>query len=345
MAFPFIFESNFEAGDNSDWDSETDTVSQLDFPHYSELARFPWSRCAPVDGAFCMRATLAGGTADAFVTEGDLNIAAAETAFVKFNMYFSSTFDATADDTVNVLELQETGNAAQITFGFRYVAATDVINFGIGKAAPTSFGAEPIKKNTWYTIELDATLDDGGSDDGTVDLYVTEMDQKAASVVHATQIASLDQAAVTHGVLGIQDHLATTTGVMLFDNFVMDDARVYPNKSYPDSVILLTKSGHAFVGPGMIDNASLLSGAAADCVLTIFDTDTGNVLDARNIVTELKNTANNELIDAASPEMTVYHGCYVQISGTNPRALIQMVHQYKSINLVRIHGARRTRNV
>ena len=35
MAFPWIFHSNFESGNNSEWDSETDTGAQLDFPHYS----------------------------------------------------------------------------------------------------------------------------------------------------------------------------------------------------------------------------------------------------------------------------------------------------------------------
>ena len=45
MAFPWIFHANFEQGTNAEWDSETDGASptQLDFPHYTELARFPGS--------------------------------------------------------------------------------------------------------------------------------------------------------------------------------------------------------------------------------------------------------------------------------------------------------------
>lgn len=343
MAFPFIFESNFEGGSNAEWDDETDTVSQLDFPSFRELARFPWSRAIPSSGAYCMRATLSGGTADAFVQEGDMNIAADGTAHVKFDIYFSPTFDATADDTVNVLELQETGNAAQVTFGFRYVASTDVINFGIGKAAPTSFGSENIERNRWYTVEIAATLDDGGSNDGTIDLYVTKIGEKAAEVVHATQVASLDQSAVTHGVLGVQDHLATTTGVILFDNLVMDDARVYPRTEEFPREKLLTKSGAVFVGAGEVSTLELLSGAGTDNALTVYDTSVADTNDASNIVAEVKNTANNELVpkDLTGGNIKVRRGCYVALSGTNPRALIKITRAggYGSYANVRDYGA------
>ena len=337
MAFPWLFESNFEAGTNAEWDSETDTGSQLDFPHYTTLAQYPWVGAAPFRGAYAMRASLVGGTADAFVTEGDLNIALAANRFVSFAIYFSPTFTGTADDTFNILELQETGNAAMITFGARIVAATNVINLGIGKAAPTTFG-DPIERGVWYTIEIDATLDDGASDDGTIDIYVTKADDKSAALVYATQVASLDQTAVTHGVLGIQDHLATTTGVILLDSFVFDDARIYaPRRRYVDEV-LMTKSGHLFVGPGIVNNTSLLSGAGTDCVLSVYDTDKADTNDASNILVELKNTANNEIVDPAGMPVRVRRGAYVTLSGTNPRGLLQLGTAAKSDAAVRRHG-------
>jgi len=324
MAFPFIFEANFELGDASEWDSETDTASQLDFPDYKELARSPHRTSTPFSGANCMRAQLTGGTADAFVLEGDINIAAAANTFFKFGIWFSDDFGATADDTFAIFETQGAANAIQTSFGARVVAATGAINFGIGELAPTSFSGLDLDRGVWYTVELDITLDDGGSNDGTIDLFVTREDKAASTAVAATQVATLDQIAVIQGVLGVQDHLATTTGTILIDSFVQDDARIFPKTERFTEEILLTKSGHAFVGPGTIDNISLLSGAGTDCVVSVFDTDSGNTDDASNIRVELKNTANNEIVDPAGTPNYFRRGAFVQMSGTNPRALVKI---------------------
>lgn len=324
MAFPWLFEANFETGDNTEWDSETDTASQLDFPSYKELARSPHRTSAPYSGAYCMRAQLTGGTADAFVTEGDIDIAAGVNRFVKFDIWFSDDFTGTADDTFHLFEAQSTGPAIEATMGARIVASTNVINLGIGEVAPTVFGALAIERGKWYTVELDITLDSGGPNDGTIDMYVTREGDSAASAVHVSQVGSLNQAAVIQGVLGIQNHLATTTGTILFDNYVFDDARVYPKVDRFSETVMLTKSGHVFVGPGIVENVSLLSGAGTDNVLSVFDTDSGNTNDASNVVIELKNTANNEIVDPAGAPVSMRRGAYVQLSGTNPRALVKI---------------------
>lgn len=324
MAFPWVFHANFEAGTNAEWDSETDTASQLDFPHYSELARFPWPTAAPWQGAYCMRAQLTGGTADAFVTEGDIDIADNTSRYFAFRIWFSPDFDATADDTVNVFEAQSSGPTVEATFGFRYVASTDVINFGIGETAPTSWGAGTIEKGVWYTVELHVHLDESTNNDGTIDLYVTKEGEPYSDDVFASQVGSLNQGAVIQGVFGVQDHLATTTGTILFDQFIMDDARIYPARQrFPDEV-LLTKSSHVFVGPGVVDNVTLLSGAGTDCVLKIFDTDAADTSDAGNIVVEMNNTASSEMVDPAGMPVRVMRGAYVELSGTNPRALVKI---------------------
>jgi len=322
MAFPFIFQSNFETGDASEWDSETDTVAQLDIPSYKDLAALPYRSAAPFSGSHCMRLSLTGGTADAFLTEADINIALATQSFFKFLVWFSPDFTATADDTVNIFEAQSGSNVAEITFGARIVAATGAINFGIGKIAPTSFTALEAVRGAWYTVEIDTTPATGGA--GTIDVFITKEDDAATTVVSATQVGSLTNLEVTHGVLGMQDHLATTTGVMLVDDFVQDDARIFPATHRFTETVLLTKSGHAFVGNGTLENVSLLSGAGADNVLTVFDTDSGNVNDTSNIAIELKNTANNEIVDPAGAPVYLHHGCFIQLAGTNPRALTKI---------------------
>jgi hypothetical protein len=334
VAFPFLLESNFESGSNAEWTSETDTVSQLDFPHYSELARYPWKTCVPFQGAYCARVVLSGGTADAFVSSTSTTIALDTLRWVRFNIWFSPTFTATADDTFAICELQSSGAVVEVSFGARVVAATNVINFGIGETAPTTFSPIAVDRGVWYTIELKVDLDAGGGNDGTIDLFVTRFGEPAASAVAATQVATLDQAAITNTVLGVQDQLATTTGVYLLDHFVFDDARIYPQIRRYDDTVLLTKSGHAFVGRGTIDNITLMSGAATDNVCSVYDTDVADTNDATSLVLELKNTANSELVDPAGTPVDVVRGCYVSLTGTNPRALVKMcgVQAYTDAN-------------
>src|SRR5262249_16873330 len=130
----------------------------------------------------------------------------------------------------------------------------------------------------------------------------------------------------------------------LFDEVVADDAQIYPlNYRFPES-LMMTASGHAFVGTGKINQVSLLSGGAIDNVLQLIDTDVGSTQDARNIEIELKNTANGELVQSVS--QTPLHftrGCYVSLSGTNPRAMLQIGHAagYGSDGAVRNCGISR----
>lgn len=321
MTFPFTFESNFEQGTNAEWDTETDTASQLDFPHYSTLAKLPWHTAAPFRGAYCMRLALTGGTADATLTEGDIDIALDENQFVRFMIWISPDFTGTANDTLTLLELQSAGPVIEVAFGLRVVAATNTINFGIGELAPTSFGSEAIQRGIWYTVELDVTLDDGASDDGTIDLYVTPEDQVSASAVHASQVATLDQAAVIQGVLGVQGQLATTTGTILIDQFVFDDSRAYAIRDRYRQTITLTKSTHVFVGHGEICHVELLSGGGTDNVVAVYDTDTAETTDADKLILELKNLSNNEYV-STDLKRGITRGAYVQLSGTNPRATV-----------------------
>jgi hypothetical protein len=89
--------------------------------------------------------------------------------------------------------------------------------------------------------------------------------------------------------------------------------------------VLLTKSGHAFVGPGKIDNVTLLSGNGTDCILSVYDTDEADTNDAKSVVTELRNTAAYEMVDPAGMPVSVKRGAYVVLSATtNPRALLKI---------------------
>ena len=342
MAFPYIFESNFENPTTPfGWDSETDTETQLDCPHYSKLAGLPYNTAAPYNGAYCLRAVLSGGTADAYVLEGDINISLAANNFFAFNVWFSTDFTGTADDTINLFEAISVSGVAEVTVSARIVAATNVINLGIGKTVATSWSAYEIERGKWYTVEIDTTPATSAA--GVIDLYLTKEEQPASASVAATQVGSLTNLAVTDGTLGIQDHLATTTGTILFDRFIQDDVRIYPETDRFTTVKTLTQSGHIFVGPGKVCNATLLSGAGTDCVLEIFDTDTANSNDHDSSKLELHNTANSETVDPAGVPFDVIRGCYVKLTGTNPRAKVQFKSAVSgSVGTIRGYGRKRT---
>lgn len=313
MAFPWVFESNFELGTNADWDSESDTGAKLDFPHYSQLAAIP-GLPMPWSGAYCARVVM-GDTNDHTVTEGDIDIADAATRHFRFMFYAHNDVTATADDTFNIFELQQAGGTIECSLGMRLTAATNLLEIGIGDGvAPTSFVT--FTRGRWTAIEWSVLISTAGA--GTSTLLVD-----GASVVALT--SQTHAAAVGQGVLGTQNTLSTTTGTLLFKDFVMDDARVFPPAMRYSRSPLLTKSGHAFVGPGYVDSANLYSGAGTDCVLSLYDTDTGNTDDAGKLRVELKNTANSQLVGTNKTSPVYFErGCFVSMSGTTPRAQLDI---------------------
>jgi hypothetical protein len=338
VTYPYVFEESFELGTDGGFDSETDTDSILDFPNYKTLAALGLE---PFSGAYCLRVISPGATpADAFVTEGDCNIADTVTNWFRFNLLIDTEFDATANDTVALLELQGAGNNETVAFGFRYVAATDVINLGVGGAAnnavPDNFSSNDFEKGRWHTIELKVNIETNGT--GTIDLYVTPDGGVQATSPEASD-SSLTNIAVTHAVLGLQDQLATTSGTILIDNFIHDDTQLFHQMRYPETR-LLTKSTatcdgsfHAFVGSGKIDTLTLLGGSDA-ATLKVYDSDAAGTAD---LVAGLSTTAATETSNHID-SIHVFRGAYCVLTGTAARALVKIAHAPHSAGAVRDLG-------
>lgn len=312
MAFPYIFEANFQDGTNSEWDSESDTGGLLDFPHYSTLARIP-GMAMPYRGAFCMRVQM-GDTNSHGLVEGDVDIADNATRYFRFYLYAHSDVTATADDVFSIFELQQTGGATtEATMGMRITAATNLLEIGIGDGtAPSSYVEFP--RGRWVCVELKMKVATGGS--GTLDLYLDGADVVALSTL-------TNAAAVGTCLFGTNATLATTTGTLLFAEFAMDDGRLGVIVDRRRDSIYLTKTGHAFVGPGKIDRIALQAGAATDNTITIYDTDTGYTTDATNVVYLGGNTVSGEAKDFDLHHcVDVKRGAYVVLAGTNPRCVL-----------------------
>lgn len=334
MAFPFLSETGFESGTLGHFDVETDTETRLDFPHYTELARIP-NMGMPFRGAYCMRVNLAndGTPADAYVQEtGSWDTGADGTIFFRFQFWISRDLVMANNDEFALFQLW---SGASTVEGGVYVNFTTANGFRVGVGETSASQLKPLTLGQWHTMEIGFNIDAGGGNDGTIDAW---LDNAAY-----TQITGLDQAAITSGVLGVLSQDAgTTTGVVLFDEVIADDARIFPPVERFQDTILMTTSGHVFVGEGTFD-VTLLSGAATDCVASVFDTDLAYTSDASNLVVELKNIAANESVP--DYPRRVQRGCYVSLSGTNPRALVTLrkVMHYSS-GAMRGYGLRRVAN-
>jgi len=317
VAFPFISEANFEDGTKQHFDTETDTESRLDFVHYTTLASNSRVKTIPFRGAYCMRVALEndGTPADAYLQEtGDWDLAADGTIWFRFCFFLSAdTVMANADE----FAIFQLWSGASTVEGGAYINFTTANGFriGIGEATATSF--KPLTLGVWHQLELSFNIDAGGGNDGTIDAF---LDNSAF-----TQVTALDQGAVTSGVIGVLSQDAgTTAGTLLIDQVVADDARIFPITNRFTQEILLTKSSHIFVGPGEIESVELYSGASTDNVVSLWDTDQAYTSDASMVKAEIKNTVASQRVPHDWPDLRFYRGCYVVLSGTNPRALLRI---------------------
>lgn len=310
MASPYIFHSNFAAGSAAEWDSESDTGSRLDFPHYTTLAAIP-GMPAPYSGAYCMRIRL-GDTNDHTLIEGDIDIATGTTSYFRFPLFISNDTAATADDNFSILELQQAAGTQVYVVGLQIEADDEQLKIWVAENdTPETVSTNTMPKGRWCIVEVVANVDTAATN-GDISVYV----DGGLYVSLATTVQNA--AAVGRGALGTQATLSTTTGTLLFGEFIMDDAQLYvPNQRFPDTV-RLTKTQSVFVGPGAIDAATILS---ATGTLDIWDTDTANTNDASAKRIQLDAAGNFVSHDS---KVQFLRGCYAVLGGTNPVAEIRL---------------------
>ena len=336
MAFPWLSEATFEANTVGHFDTEADDSNKLSIAHYSELARYPYPM-APYRGAYCVFIDQSIGTATdaAYLQETgswDLIVTADEEIYLKMMFWFGGPVVMADTNEFAIAQFWSSTSTAEGGAYINYTTANGY-RIGIGETAATSF--LPLTLNRWHCLEL--FLDPGAASAGTLDGWLDG--------VGFTQVTALTQADITSGIVGASGLDAGTTGFyLLIDDVVTDDAQVFPPERRFPQTRLLTQSEHIFVGPGEIANVTLLCGAGTDNVLTIYDTDNAYTSDASNVVAILNNTANSEVIDLANVPVEVQRGAYVALSGTNPRALVQIRRAagYWSDAGIRNVGHRRT---
>jgi hypothetical protein len=323
-----VFQDNFERGvdglaDDGRFDSETDTESQLDIPHYTELAKTPGLPMPYSGGAYCVRCVPigAGTPADAFLVEADLNMATTNTHWFRFNMWLDPDFKTTttADDNFAVFELQDTANKEIFAFGLDYDLSSDVLYFGVGgavdNAVPDTLSTTEVPLGKWFTVELKVHLVTAGAT-GDITAYVTEAGGTPSATATVTK-GSVQGLTITHGVLGMQDHKSTTNGTILLDNFMMETQRIWPQKNRFSETIRMTQSGHVFVGAGTVEKIVSNSGSGTAGTYQFFDTDTGQIYPP-NQKDQLRGTVAGTTYTSTNTPFDVTRGLFYHDSdGTN----------------------------
>jgi hypothetical protein len=343
------FQDNFESGDFSGWSvGEVDTEDQLDVVHYTTLAKIP-GMPMPYSGAYCLRAQLTGSgapPADAITTEADIDINTTMTNWVQFNIWIDPDFktNTTADDNFALFEFQDTADKEIFVFGLDYTLTTNVLKWGVGgatdNAVPDTLSAAEVPLGKWLTVELSANLVTAGAT-GTISAYVTEDGQEPSETVTVTK-GSVQGLTITHGVLGAQDHKATTIGTILIDGFqysgkdTVSGARIYPTKDRFSTTRQFLSSGlvkelgsfHAFVGQGTVSNVTWLTGGGTAAFLSVYDTDTAQT-GTGDRKAALTQSLAGEVIDVANVPFNVTRGCYVEIddSGNSNQEVIVTIER------------------
>lgn len=339
MAFPFSFQESFEASTLGGFNSETDTQSKLDFPHYSVLAGNPCCDI-PWRGAYCMRVDLGIATNDALLTELEgFDVNANTVAHCRFYLFVSTNLTMAASDTFDLLLWDSAGPVTE--FSINILNNAGVIEIRGGDTGGATFRSSPLSLGQWHAVEL--SINTGTGANGTCDFYLNGTQVGA-------QITGIASAALTQARLGVSGQDAgTTAGVVLMDAIVVDDTRVYPHKERFPASLLVTGTGHAAVGPGRVASVTLIAGAAADNVVTIYDTDQANTADAGNVIAVVGNDTAGQTVHVdltVSPSGGYFkRGCYVSLVGTNPRALVTFAERYQSKGLIKSYGLRRAPHV
>ncbi len=319
MAFPFLVEENFDDGTRGNFDSETDSSSILDFPHYAEIARQGF---APWQGAHVMRGKL-NGTAVGFVTEtGTFDTNAAGTIHVWFTVLIGEDVTLATSEHVVLFCLDSAGPVLEASFGVRNNAGVYELFFGETGLAGTRTMPITRSNKRWYEIEMSCLVDNAGSDDGTITAYI---DGGPIGAV----IGTLDQGVITQARYGIvTGTTATAKGTILCGPIMADDLRIYPrrrNRFKCDQWV--TRDRTVWIGTGELDAVSITATDTAG-VLNIYDTDifeSTGVNFSRIPLIYTRNVVANDQSPGMTTPIRFEKGVYVQLAaGASPQAFLSL---------------------
>jgi len=323
MAFPYLFSENFELGTFGQFNAESDTDNIIDIAHYTELARFG---LAPYRGAYCARIRAGSGTNSAFYREDEgFDAAASARLTVRFYFYLDADFTMADGDKFSLYEAESTLNTTtEIAAGLDRSGTDLRVWFAETQAAATvrtrvlgditaayRSGRSPLGQ--WHHLEIDATIDAGGGNDGTLDGWVDDTSIGA-------QITGLDQAAIVDAKIGIIGKEAGTTGTILIDQVIADNGRIFMDRErFPRNRWVHAPQDHPIIGPGRFSAA--VTGTGTNAVLSLYDADWAP--DRLEPIAVIRNLTANEFVPGHDV-FEVSRGLYCTLTGTDVQAFFSI---------------------
>lgn len=315
MAFPYLKHDGFESAGTT-FTSETDSGSILDYPHYTELARYhqiPWR------GAYCMRIKAAGAT-DAYIQENSaFDTALGGTIWFRWYFYLGKNFVMTNGDKFSMVELESTlDTTTEVAAGIDRNGSN--IRFWVSETAAAAaqtltLGTTTTALGKWFHAEIKAVIASAApGSDGTIDAYIDDG-------VVGSQITTLAQAAIVDAKFGLIGADAGTSGTLLMDDIIADEAQVFSDTERwkPQNRWVHALNDHPVIGPGAV--SVMFTDTAATSTCSLYDTD--GVSTRLEPIVKLRNASANE--DVPGHDIFEFnHGLYVVMTGTNPEAFVSV---------------------
>lgn len=320
MTFPFSFHANFETGTKDAFDSESDAGNRLDFPGPQQLGH-DMMAVFPYRGAYCMRVKLGKNSTDAYVEEG-VTWAADSTNYVRFEFMIGEDVQIGNDgDLVDIAVLR----SASADEGAVTLARIEPAGLAIGlrDASGSVDHYLSVTPGDWLCLELQVDIDAGGGNDGSIVLWNNN---------DKIKLSGLDQAAGSALRFGALNQTGDFTGHIYFDEIVVDTARLQPDYSAGNlrlngETMPFFKSGFAFIGGGSIMGVELIDGGSGDCRMKVYDASDvtyAEHMKKAHLATVAANTIDRAQAIGDTPLFEVSHGCYVELSGTNPSGFVRI---------------------
>lgn len=311
----FLFHENFEAGTLGGFTRQIDTLGKISFPDHNDgLAIPPWR------GGYVMKVDLDRGTDIAYVEQSTaVGVAAGQIRYCKMHFYLSKDFWMSPGTSVEFLR-----------FGSGDPLTSSTIECAVAVARDTFLAERPLLGvvSPDFSNTLDGLYFETGrwnSLEGI--LYHTVGGVSRFYLIvgdNILQVNGFTYDTITHVRLGTLFQSPNLRGTLYFDDFIFDSARVKPPADIPSTALsgeslLFTKTSYAFVGPGVLRGATLISGGN-DNAVDFFDTDKLPV-PHQDLKGALK-CSSPESKDSLIKGVRFQRGCYMVISGTDPQVLV-----------------------
>ena len=322
MAFPFIFHENFEAGTKGGFDTETDEDGRLDFPDHNDGLEIP-----PWRGGYVMRADLNRGFAKpAYVGQNTVlnTMTTGDTRFIRFMLRVSSDFRMPPGNSMQIFSVFK----GPIVVPPLIPAPTD-LEFGIGITRTEAHINS--SRMSIYAPDYSEFIDGLNFPVGrwfSVQITIFHSTNVSRVYLHVgdntLQVMRLDFAPFTGFYMGALAQAPDVRGTLYFDDIIIDEEKLEdPNYIDPANLsgetLVFFKTSYAFVGPGVIRGATLISGGSTSTALFY---DAERLPLAHHDIKGGLKCSSAESKDSLIDGIEFKRGCYIVMTGTNPQVIV-----------------------